>query len=77
MSLYQAKIYSRNEGGNQEGLLNVTTNSLAENIVLPYSYDNGTVCILRPEFGLLVANWCSLLCWVTPVWDILHPSIQT
>lgn len=47
MSLYQAKIYSRNEGGNQDGLLNVTTNSLAENIVLPYSYDNGTVCILR------------------------------
>lgn len=56
VSLYQAKIYSRNEGGNQGGLLNVTTNSLTENIVLPYSYDNGTVCILPPEFGLLVAN---------------------
>jgi osomolarity two-component system sensor histidine kinase SLN1 len=45
VSLYQAKIFSRNEGGNQDGLLNVTTTSLAENIELPYSYDNGSVSI--------------------------------
>ncbi|KAE8557433.1 hypothetical protein EYB25_002140 [Talaromyces marneffei] len=45
VSLYQVKIYSRNEGGNPGGLLNVTTNSLAGSIELPYNYDNGTSVI--------------------------------
>lgn len=75
VSLFQARIYSRNEGGDQDGLLNVTTNSLTENIELPYSYDNGSVSFICLKFGRLMAYPRRLLYLVTPVWDTLPHSI--
>ncbi|EED19216.1 sensor histidine kinase/response regulator TcsB/Sln1, putative [Talaromyces stipitatus ATCC 10500] len=46
VSLFQAKIFSRNPAGDQGGILNVTSNVLTEEIVLPYKYDNGSSVIL-------------------------------
>lgn len=43
VSLYQAIIYSRNGAGDQNGLLNVTSDTLTGQIALPYTYDNGSV----------------------------------
>ena len=39
-ALLQVKVFSRNETGDAQGLLNVTTN--APGIVLPYTYPNGS-----------------------------------
>jgi osomolarity two-component system sensor histidine kinase SLN1 len=48
LDLYQAIIFSRNGQGNPHGLLNVTTQDIAE-ITLPYTYPNGTAVMLGDE----------------------------
>lgn len=51
-NLLQVIIYPRNETGNERGLLNVTASTLAEPIVLPYTYPNGTsVHLGDPDAG--------------------------
>lgn len=45
-TLYQAIIYSRNGEGDRGGILNVTSDSLTSEIVLPYTYPNGSAVVL-------------------------------
>lgn len=48
-SLLQVKIYSRNETGDINGLLNVT-GTFSEPIRLPYNFPNGTVSCMQVRY---------------------------
>ena len=48
--LLQVRLYSKNNGGNPNGLVNVTSNTAA-GVVMPYLYANGSVCLFPLSSG--------------------------